>query len=374
MVEFKDKIRTAGGKVEYLYNPTNGDIAFQISGFMRAVFMLAVSMDGKEVLSFVPAGGIGYVAVYPQPSVLTCIQSDEQGMWGRNCPNCEKYFRTNHISGLTCCPYCSKPAPSLAFISKDQRIYLRACYDAFARAYMGKKSSSVGEADVTDSKAAWHYSEVKQQFHFICDGKSCGAKTDILGEYAYCPRCGRSNSRKLFNQSIDKMLLRWQETNQNVSERKARDEVWEDLTVKSLSAFEPLAKHLRLKLLRFPMTARRQKQLENLNFQQPLPANESLTRWFDIGVLEWAGNDVKPKRMIPQSEVAFITKMVQRRHLLVHNGAIVDQGYLDLSGDTQFSLGERIRIPGAEAKRFVERVREMGANLLDNVEEGFQEG
>jgi hypothetical protein len=102
---------------------------------------------------------------------------------------------------LTYCPYCAEPASSLAFISKDQRIYLTACYDAFARAYMGKKNTSIGEADVTDSKPAWHYSEVKQQLHFKCDRDKCGTETDILGEYGYCPRCGRTNARIAFGKA-----------------------------------------------------------------------------------------------------------------------------------------------------------------------------
>ena len=96
MAEFKDKIPTGGGKVEYLYYP-DGRRATQISGFMRAVYMVAVSMDGRHLLGTIPATGIGHVAVYPQPSVTAYIQSDEQCMWGRNCPFCHKYFRTNHI-------------------------------------------------------------------------------------------------------------------------------------------------------------------------------------------------------------------------------------------------------------------------------------
>jgi len=368
MAEFKEKIPTASGTVSYLYDAGRG-IAFEASGFMRALYMVALSMDGRQILSTVPAGGIGHISVYPQPSVLACIQSDEQCMWGRNCPVCEKYFRTNHIMReVTHCPYCAAPAPSLAFISKDQRVYLTACYDAFARAYRGKKSSSIGEADVTDVKPAWHYSEVKQQFHFKCETDNCGTETDILGDYGFCPRCGRTNAQKLFNEEIDKLLTRWQETKQDVSDRRSHGEVWEDLTVKSLFAFEPFAKHIRLKLLLFPMTARRKKQLEDLNFQRPLAANESLMQWFDIGVLEWPGNDALPKRVVPPEEVAFIKKMVQRRHILTHNHGVVDQEYLDLSDDSSFSLGERIRIGSAEAKRFLERVREMGLNLLDNVE------
>jgi hypothetical protein len=371
MTEFKDLIPAGGGKITYHFDANKG-IAFEVSGFMRALYFVALSMDGRQILCTVPAGGIGHVSVYPQPSVLACVQSDEQGLWGRTCPHCEKYFRTNHIvPEITHCPYCADVAPSIDFISKDQRVYLTACYDAFARAYRKRKAASIGEENISDLKSAWHYSEVKQQFHFKCDTEKCGTETDILGDYGFCPQCGRTNARKLFNEEIDRMLARWLETKQNVADRRARGEVWEDLTVKSLFAFEPFAKHIRLQLLLLPMTAPRRKQLEDVSFQKPLAANESLMSWFDVGLLEWPGNATISRRTIPPDEVAFIKKMVQRRHLLTHNRGIVDQEYHDLSGDTSFALGERISIRSAEAKRFLERVRDMGLNLLDNVEQGF---
>lgn len=145
------------------------------------------------------------------------------------------------------------------------------------------------------------------------------------------------------------------------------------MTVKCLSEFEALAKHLRQRLLCFPMTANRMKEVEALNFQRPLQTDEPLRQWFDIGMLRWNGNTTKPPRAIPQDDLQFINKMIHRRHILMHNGGVVDQDYLDLSGDTQARLGERIRIRGNEAKRFIEAVRELGLNLLDNVEDGFME-
>jgi hypothetical protein len=372
MTEFKEAIPAGGGKITYHFDANKG-IAFEVSGFMRALYFVALSRDGRQILCAVPAGGIGHVAVQPQPSVTACIQSDQQSLWGRNCPHCEKYFRTNHVvPEITHCPYCAEVAPSVAFVSKDQRVYLTACYDAFARAYRERRTISVGEENMSDVHSAWHYSEVKQQFHFKCDTDKCGTETDILGDYGFCPRCGRTNARKLFNEEIDRMLGRWEETNQNVADRSARKEVWADITVKSVSAFEPFAKHVRLKLLLLPMTERRRKQLEDLSFQRPLTANDSLMQWFDVGLLEWLGNATIPKRTIPPEEVAFIKKMVQRRHILIHNRGIVDQEYLGLSGDTSLVLGERISIRSAEAKRFLERVRDMGLNLLDNVEYSFQ--
>src|ERR1700733_15373410 len=160
MAEFKDKIRAAGGKLEYLFQP-DGRLTFRISGNsssgMRAMYMVAVSMDGSHFVDEVPAVGIGGTAVYRQPSVVAYVQSDEQGMWGRNCPACEGYFRTTHIHDDCVCPYCAKPAPSLAFISKAQRIYLAASYDAFARAMLTKKDTSLDIEAITDETPAWHY-------------------------------------------------------------------------------------------------------------------------------------------------------------------------------------------------------------------------
>jgi hypothetical protein len=366
MVEFKDKIGAAAGKVEFLYEPGRG-IAAKVSG------MVALSMDGRHLLGEIPATGIGVEAVYPQPSVVTFIQSDAQGMWGRNCPACQKYFRTNHVMGETCCPYCGTWAPGLAFMSKDQRKYITTCYDAFARAFREQKSTAVEFADITDSASAWHYSEEKQQFHFECAAAGCKMETDILGEYGFCPRCGRTNARKLFLERVDKTLLRWADVDKNVAVRQDRSRSWEEMTKNIVGDFEHLAKHLRLKLLHFPMTTNRRKRLEDLNFQQPLQANELLVQWFDIGLLEWRGNATSPKRAVQDSDLPLIKKMIQRRHILIHNGGIADEDYLSLSGDTQVQLGERVHIRSNEVKRFIELVRTIAENLVDNVEHGFEE-
>ena len=66
--------------------------------------------------------------------------------------------------------------------------------------------------------------------------------------------------------------------------------------------------------------------------------------------------------------------MVQKRHILMHNGGVVDEEYLRLSGDTTVRLDERVRIKSNEAKRLLTLISEMATNLLDNVERGFKQG
>lgn len=173
---------------------------------------------------------------------------------------------------------------------------------------------------------------------------------------------------------MDKMLAELEQKRSALTERSARGAAWEHFTKAAVQEFEPLARHLRRKLLTFPMTASRRKQLEELNFQQPVIASGLLLQWFDIGFLEWPGNAATQARRIPDSDLPFITKMMQKRHILTHTGGIVDEQYIALSGDTGVQLGERIRVRSNEAKRFVEHVGMMGMNLLDNVEYAFGEG
>ena len=111
--------------------------------------------------------------------------------------------------------------------------------------------------------------------------------------------------------------------------------------------------------------------MERVNFQEPVQADESLLAWFGLGLLDWDGDTSTPKRTA-RADSSFVTKMFQKRHVLVHNDGVVDQKYIDRTGDTEFRVGQRIAVHSHEVKRFVETVKAMGENFLDNVEYGFQ--
>lgn len=374
MEEYRDKIPAARGKVEYIYEEGRG-ISASISHSeptFFAMYQVALSIDGTRILCTVPVGGLGQTVVAPQPSVPAFVQSDVQGMWGRNCPACEKYFRSEQIVGDTTCPYCSVIAPDLAFVSKDQKRYLTVCYDAFANAHMKKQTTSIDLAEITDEKSAWHYSEEKQQLIFKCQNTRCKCRTDVLGEYAFCPRCGQSNAAERFFEASGAELTRLEPVRASVTDRHEREVVWEQMTTGAVSRLEALAKHLRKVLLLFPMTPNRRKQLQQLNFQKASEADTLLREWFDIGFFEWPGDDEAPKSQITTEDQEFIRKMIQKRHILIHNGGIVDEEYIRLAGDMTVRLDERIRIRSNETKRFLTLISDMARNLLNNVERGFQ--
>jgi hypothetical protein len=294
-------------------------------------------------------------------------------MWGRNCPVCKKYFRTNHIYGLTYCPYCAIARPGLDFTSQAQWTYITAFYDAFMKTYITGKPTQLEASKISDHVPAWHYQEEKQQLHFTCETENCRAESDILGRFGYCPRCGRTNARRVFFDRLSGIRSKIKEASQN-PDREARREVWEDITSKLVSEFEAFMRHLAIKLLTHRMTASRRRALEALNFQKPFDADRSLEDWFDISVSKWEGIGTRPRCALSNEDTGFVKRMFQKRHILVHNGGVVDSTYIELSGDTQVQLMERIRVSSKEVIRFVAVIEVMARNFLDNIEMRLEEG
>lgn len=65
-------------------------------------------------------------------------------------------------------------------------------------------------------------------------------------------------------------------------------------------------------------------------------------------------------------ELAFMELMFQRRHLLEHNNGMIDQRYLDKSGDTSYSLGQRIVIKETNARLLLNILRKLGSSIMQS--------
>jgi hypothetical protein len=358
MPEFGEQIPIGVPKIDLIPDPQRG-LMLQISGTgetFRAMYQLEAAQDGR-ILRAVPTGGLWTAPPPPQP-VKIFIQSDRQGMWGRCCPHCGSYFRTTHIMGSTFCPYCSRPEESIAFVTGAQRRYAKAFVDAVLSAVNGPKSVSIDLSSVTDSTPEWQYSEEQQQFHFECRHPECHVKTDILGEYGWCPRCGRSNAQGVIDSKLKANEQRFEAADRDLSDRHRREEEWALINNIAFSIFEPLGNHLRTALVLIPATARRRNDLANLSFQRIVQCSDALARWFDIDIFKDIG----------EVEQRFVNLMMHRRHIVTHNGGRVDDDYLANSGDTSARLNQQIRIRSAEVKRLLPIVRKMCANLLSGFE------
>jgi hypothetical protein len=63
------------------------------------------------------------------------------------------------------------------------------------------------------------------------------------------------------------------------------------------------------------------------------------------------------------NELESMNTMFQRRHLIEHNNGIVDQRYIDKSGDTTYSVGRRIIVKEADAYRLLDILSKLGQGL-----------
>jgi hypothetical protein len=277
-------------------------------------------------------------------------------LWGRQCSNCESYFRTGHIAGVTICPYCAISQDSLAFITEAQGRYVVTFCNSLMKAVTEKVNVTLDAQEISDTTPEWKYEEERQQFHFECAG--CHTPTDILGDYGYCPKCGRSNARKLIEKKLAELENQLNKADQEITGKKERGDGWEKITLACFAEFEPMGNHLRRWLTLVPATPKRRTDFENLSFQRVFETADRLQQWFGIDLF----------RGISDGDRGFLKKMLQRRHILTHNGGKVDQDYLDQSGDKNVRLNERIRIASNEARRLIPLVRTIASNLLDDFE------
>src|ERR1019366_6165950 len=344
----KQSIPHAGGKLTIKPGPNNTyQIGFQhvSSDHGMALYQLAVSFDGRP-LAFVPVGGIGSMPPYPQPSVLVFIISDAQQMWGRICPQCRSYFRTNHVGGMTVCPYCTFAEDNIYFVTDPQRRYLKKYVEAVERAAKEQNEIEIDLNEATDS-SEWTYEERQLQHRFKC--ATCNVTTDILGEYGSCPKCGKRNSGALFHRKLNKI-----ESDLITATQEQRSA----LLNCSVSVFEAMANDLKKILVSIPCHVRRREQVRSLNFQNIALAVEQLEQWYAFDLRKGVGT----------GELVFLDLMFKRRHLFTHNAGRVDEKYLQDTADRTHELNEAVVLAAEEMNRLVVLIRKLGSNLIANVE------
>ena len=359
MEEFEE-IYLSGGQFTLTKEPEGG-VSVEYSAYNRcpmAMFRVCVSLDGN-VLGVVPFGGIGQVVPYPQPSLMAFVLSDRHGMFGRQCPDCQSYFRTSTCPEDSYCPYCGHSAQSIAFLTDNQLRFIAAFCDSFRQAQRGHSPvvmdiERLGR-EMPENRPQWAYSEERQQSSHVCAG--CSGKYDILGDYGLCPQCARLNLADVFIAKMEALENQFRDAEKHLTDRHERDVEWENLT-RCVSEFESVANHLRAYMLRLPATPARRKAIRSLSFQRILYANDCMREWYGFEVLPG----------VSEADRTFLNTMFNRRHVFVHRGGRVDQQYLDKTGDTSVRLNQLLRVRSGQIRRLIPLVRSCGITLVRGYE------
>jgi hypothetical protein len=319
------------------------------------MYQLCFSLiDGS--IRYAPFGGIGTDNV-PNGSIPIPVLSDNEGYFGRICPACNEYFRTDAGGEEYYCPYCSHFEHTLAFTTSNQREYIKTYIQTIISALETKSDIEIDLDDIVanlpNNHSPFVYSEERQQKNSSC--KSCKTRYDILGEFGCCPNCGQLNTLDVYNDNLNLLLKRINNSSLMEVEEEIQYNEWAEILKNCISDFEAMAKDIRDELFKIPATVDRKAELRSVSFQRIFEANESLSKWFGIDFMKGVSDEDK----------LFLNRCFQRRHILTHNSGVVDDKYIKNTNDTTVRINQKIRIEKDEAFHLIALMRAIGKKLFD---------
>jgi hypothetical protein len=178
----------------------------------------------------------------------------------------------------------------------------------------------------------------------VCE--KCGCRYASIGAAFFCPACGHNSASSTFDQTIalvrkiigsldavESVII------DNVDKDTAKDyvrETLENLIGRLISAFQRLAEALFDELPNRSQFNPRRNLFQNLSESSDIWQQAGKRRYDDI---------------LNQREHSDLVVFFQRRHVLEHREGIVDQAYIDNSGDRTYSAGQRLVILKADVER-----------------------
>jgi len=130
-----------GGCVVSMEPSSSGSFPLVPNRFVRTVGV-AVNNDGI-VLEMDSGWNSPFLRTH-----ATYLISDREGLFGRICPSCKSYFRTNCLKKKIFCPYCSVKDDNGAFTTENQKRFMYLCCKAANEAMIKRIKSTfdTGEA------------------------------------------------------------------------------------------------------------------------------------------------------------------------------------------------------------------------------------
>jgi hypothetical protein len=289
------------------------------------------------------------------------FRPDEDGYLGRECPQCERYFKVTLGTGLKgtshcICPYCGKNAESNKFFTQDQVNYARSvALNDFSKAivkelkrheFTSRPRGPFGIGISLKVKGAEFqiepYQERTLETEVVCD--SCGLRYAVYGVFAYCPDCGVRNSLQVLTKSL---AFAGKELDLSVSDTEHAERWIAEALENAVSAFDAFGRETcRVHEAAATDTAK----AENVSFQSVAKAAENVRKLFAIDL----------ESFVSPNEWRIILRLFQARHLIAHRAGVVDQQYIDLSGDKSAEVNRKLRIDSAEVRRLLHILTTLG--------------
>jgi hypothetical protein len=285
------------------------------------------------------------------------IEPDEEGYLGRECPQCEKYFKVKGGTGIpnvpAChCPYCNHVGDHNTFWTKEQIDYARSvALHQVSRHLLGELKKlerrpdrnafiSLGITVKGEPTPIIHFSERELEERVTCT--ACTLQYTIYGAFGYCPDCGIHNSQQIVcaNFDLSLRLLDLAASADAVVRAKLVENALED----AVSAFDGFGREHCAGVS------------PKLSFQNIDAARTRLQKE--------AGIDIALG--LTQDEWKFVCEQFQKRHLLAHKMGIIDEEFVRKTG-SMLEVGRKVPIDEANVRTLVKTLKTVVNTLYSGV-------
>jgi len=196
--------------------------------------------------------------------------------------------------------------------------------------------------------------ELRQKF--TCE--ECGCRYSSLGAAFFCPACGHNSAETTYSTTMEaarKSLAALPTIREAVQTIGTRDDaqnairlILENNMVRVVGAFQRAAEGLFDRLPNGPSTPRRKNAFQSLA--------EGSTLWRKA---TGKGYD----DLLRASDISDLSRFFQQRHLLAHCEGMVDQDYINRSGDQTYSVGQRLVVREDAVSRAIDLASRLIAEL-----------
>lgn len=314
-------------------------------------------------------------------SISISIQTDEKGYIDKQCPSkqCEFLFKVNEEDWSNLfrdeavwCPMCRHEAPADQWFTTEQVAHsksealtvvkgeinnaLRSGAQKFNRNQSRNGLISMS-MEVRGGTQRTYTLPAKaadiMQLEILCD--NCSARFAVIGSAYFCPACGVNSVVRTYHDSLRKIGAKKNSeeiVRQALVDATGNDEA--ELTCRSLretclsdgvTAFQKYCEGLYEPFGKAPFNA----------FQRIDEGSELWRSALGMGYESW----------VSAQELSSLKVLYQKRHLLAHNDGIVDQRYVEKSGDPIYKIGQRLVVSKGDIESLLSLLEKLGRGLGD---------
>lgn len=308
------------------------------------------------------------------------FEPDDKGYFDRECPNenCLHQFKINMSDwneklsdGEIHCPICGHIDTSEKWWTQSQLDYM---YDKamnvghnyivneinkslknLERSTKRNKNAKVKYKpgkNISVDNNPWRLNEEWEQ---DIECSICKTRYSVIGMAYFCPFCGNIDVDGIFDrnlQTIDKIIFSLPEMEKKLMEYLDKDAVM-NMIVKMLESSLSNVISVFQKFAESKFKNMSDKNIRPNDFQIVEKGSALFSEFIDEGYLAW----------VSEEEVEFMNLMFQRRHILEHNGGIIDEAYLNKTNDPNYNVGQRYVIKKADIYNLTSIIDKIGSGI-----------